>query len=141
MTMDPHLSFGGQCEAAFHFYEQHLGAKILTMLTWGDSPMASQMPADWHGKICHATLTISGRRLMGADVPPGQYHRLAGFHMLLGLDHPAEAERLFQALAENGSVQMPMQETFWALRFGAVTDQFGVSWEINCERPHAPATA
>ena len=133
MTIDPHISFGGQCEAAFAFYETHLGARIQTILRWGDSPMAVQTPADWQGKICHATLVINGHTLMGADVPPPQYERPRGFHLLLGVDDPAEAERLFAALAQGGTVQIPLQQTFWARRFAAVTDQFGVSWEINCK--------
>jgi PhnB protein len=136
MKLTPHLAFGGQCEAAFKFYERCLGGKIITMLTYGDSPMAEQAPAEWRGKIVHATLTAGDSSLMGADVLPGQYERPRGFHILLGIDDPAEAERIYQALVENGSAQMPLQQTFWAVRFGVLVDQFGVSWEINCEQAH-----
>jgi PhnB protein len=136
MRLNPHISFGGQCEAAFHFYERCLGGKIVTMLTWGDSPMATEVPPEWHEKICHATLTIGANVLMGADVPPAQYERPKGFQVLLGIDDPVDAERIFQALADNGTVQMPMQKTFWAARFGVLIDQFGVPWEINCEQAH-----
>ncbi|MGB6943311.1 MAG: VOC family protein [Bryobacteraceae bacterium] len=73
---------------------------------------------------------------MGADVLPEQYERPKGFHVLLGIDDPAEAERVYEALMENGSAQMPLQQTFWAVRFGVLVDQFGVSWEINCEQAH-----
>jgi PhnB protein len=132
MTLDLHISFGGQCEAAFNFYERCLGGKIETMLTWGNSPMANEMPPEWHAKICHATLTVGGSALAGADVPPEQYVRPVGFQVLLGIDDPADAERIFQALADNGTVKMPLQKTFWAARFGALIDQFGVPWEINC---------
>jgi PhnB protein len=134
MRLNPHLSFGGQCEAAFHFYQRCLGGKIETMLTWGNSPMATEVPREWHEKICHATLTVGATQIMGGDVQPGQYERPKGFQILLGVDDPTDAERIFQALAENGTVQMPMQETFWAVRFGALIDQFGVPWGINCEQ-------
>jgi PhnB protein len=136
MRLNPHISFGGQCEAAFHFYERCLGGKIVTMLTWGNSPMATEVPPEWHEKICHATLTVGASELAGADAPPEQYERLRGFQVLLGIDDPVDAERIFQALAQNGTVQMPMQKTFWATRFGVLIDQFGVPWEINCEQAH-----
>ena len=128
MTLEPHISFGGQCEAAFKFYERCLGGKIVTMLTWGNSPMAGEVPPEWHDKICHATLTVGKDVLAGADVPSEQYQRPTSFHLLLGFDEPVEAECVFQALADNGTVAMPMQETFWAARYGNLTDQFGVSW-------------
>jgi PhnB protein len=134
MKLNPHLSFGGQCEAAFQFYERCLGGKILTMLTYGNSPMAEQVPPEWRGKILHATLTVGDNVLVGADVLPEQYEPPKGFQVLLGMDDPVEAERIFQALAENGTVQMPLQKTFWAVRFGVLVDQFGVPWEINCEQ-------
>ena len=128
------LSFSGQCEAAFKFYERCLGGKISLMLTWGDSPMAKDAPEEWSGKILHASLQLGNIVLTGCDVPPQRYEKPRGFSVLLGFDEPADAERVFHALAENGKVQMPLQETFWALRFGGVTDQFGVPWEINCEK-------
>jgi PhnB protein len=135
MKLNPHLSFGGQCEDAFQFYERCFGGKILTMLTYGNSPMAEQVPPEWRGKIAHATLTVGDNVLMGADVLPDQYERPRGFQVLLGIDDPADAERVFQALSENGTVHMPLQKTFWALRFGVLVDRFGVPWEINCEQP------
>lgn len=133
MRLHAHISFGGECEAAFKFYERCLGGKIVTMLTWGDSPMAKEVRPDWHKKICHASLTIGTHVLAGADVLPEQYELPKGFQILLGIDDPADAERIFQALADNGTVTMPLQKTFWAARYGVLVDQFGVPWEINCE--------
>jgi PhnB protein len=133
MTLTPHLSFNGQCEAAFKFYERCLSGKIITMLIWGDSPMATQGPPDFEHKILHATLMIGDSMLAGSDVPPGQYQKPQGCHVLIGIDDPVKGERMFNNLAENGTVQMPFQKTFWASGFGVLTDQFGVSWEINCE--------
>src|SRR5580658_4500674 len=114
MKLTPHLVFGGQCEAAFQFYERVLAGKILTMLAYADSPMAETVPPEWRGKILHATLTVGDSTLMGADAVPEQYERPRGFHVALGIDDAVEAERVYHALAENGTVQMPLQETFWA---------------------------
>jgi len=133
MQINTHLNFNGQCETAFRFYEQCLGGKIATMMTYAGSPMESHFPAEWRGKILHATLTVGDAVLMGADPPPGRYEKPAGFCVALHFKDPAEGERIYQALAEDGAVQMPLQKTFWASRFGMLTDRFGIPWMINCE--------
>jgi PhnB protein len=133
LKLNSHLAFDGQCQAALEFFERCFGGKIVTMLTYGNSPMAEQVPPEWRGKIVHATLTFGGNVLMGADVLQEQYEKPRGFHMLLGADDPTEAERIYHALSENGTVQMPLQKTFWAILFGVLVDQYGISWEINCE--------
>ena len=86
----------------------------------------------------HATLTAGDQQLAGTDAPPGSYERPQGFSVMLRIDQPADAERIFRALAENGTVTMPLQETFWAARFGVLVDQFGISWLINCGGEPAP---
>ena len=141
MNLNPRigLSFDGQCEAAFQFYERCLKGKITFMLRWGESPMAKDAPAEWSGKILHATLIIGATVLMGADALPGTYESPQGLSVLLSLDDLGEddlgeTERLFSTLAENGTVRMPLQETFWAHRFGVVTDQFGIPWTLNYEK-------
>jgi PhnB protein len=134
MKLNPQLVFSGQCEAAFRLYERCLGGKITFMLTWGNSPMVDQAPAEWRDKIYHATLTVGDNVLSGGDPAPEQYEQPKGFSLILGLNDPADAERIFDALAENGTVQMPIQKTFWAVRFGVVVDQFGIPWAINCEQ-------
>jgi PhnB protein len=132
MRLNPHLAFNGQCEAAFKFYQQCLGGEIAVMMAYEDSPEAARTPPEWRKKIIHATLDLGDDRLTGGDALPGQYQRPAGISVLLGLDDAAEADRVFAALAENGAVQMPIQETFWAARFGVLVDQFGTPWLINC---------
>ena len=134
MQLNPYLTFNGQCEAAFKFYENCLGAKIEAMLLWEGTPAAEQVPAEWRSKIMHACLVMGDQELMGADVPPDGYQKPQGFSVTLGLKDAAQAERIFHALAENGTVQMPIQETFWAARFGMLVDQFGIPWMINCEK-------
>ncbi len=133
MKLNPHLVFSGQCEEAFKFYERCLDARIGFILTWGDSPLANQAPPEWGAKVLHATLLVDDTVLTGVDVVPEEYEPPRGFSVMLGLDDPAASERIFDALAENGTVGMPLQKTFWAARFGGVVDRFGIPWEINCE--------
>lgn len=129
------VHFNGQCEAAFRFYERCLGAKTLFMLSWGDSPAAAQAPAGWETKILHARMTVGGMEIVGGDVLPNQYETPKGVSIVLSVDDPATAERIFNALSENGTVYMPLQKTFWAARYGFVVDPYGMRWEINCEEP------
>ena len=133
MQLNPYLSFNGQCEAAFKFYEQCLGGKIGVMLNYGSSPMAEQTPLEWHDKIMHVRLTVGDQVLMGSDSLPEYYEETKGMSVSLNTNDPAEAERIFQAMAENGTVRMALQETFWAARFGMLVDQFGIPWMVNCE--------
>ena len=137
MQLNPYLNFNGQCEIAFRFYEQCLGGKIEATMTYGESPMAEQTPPQWRNKIMHASLIVGDKVLMGADSPPERYEEPKGLSVLLGIDDPVEAERVFHALAEDGTVQMPIQETFWAARFGMLVDRFGIPWMINCEHDAA----
>ena len=132
MQLNPHLSFNGQCQKAFKFYQQCLGGNIQTMMTHGDSPMADQVPSEWRDKILHATLIVGETALMGADVPPDSYKEPGGFSITIQINDPADAERIFGALSEGGTVTMPLQETFWAARFGMVVDRFGIPWMVNC---------
>jgi len=131
MKLNPHLSFNGQCEAASKFYDRALGGKIVGMLTYGNSPMAEQVAPEWRGKIIHATLNVGENAFSGADVVPEQYEKPQGFSILLSIDGSDDAERIFDALAENGVVRMPIQKTFWSPRFGVLVDQFGIPWEIS----------
>ena len=134
MELSPYLIFDGQCEAAFRFYEECLGGKIVAMMTYGQSPMAEHAPAEWHDKILHARLALGDKLLMGSDGPPGRHEDMQGFSVTLTTDDPAEAERVFLALAEEGTVRMQLQQTFWAVRFGMLVDRFGTPWMINCEK-------
>ena len=136
MQLNPYLTFDGRCEAAFKFYEKALGGKIEAMMTFGSSPMAEQTPAEWRSKIMHARMTVGDQTLMASDAPPDRYEAMKGFMVTLGTDNPGEAERIFHALSEKGTIQMPIQQTFWAARFGMLTDQFGTPWMINCEQAH-----
>jgi PhnB protein len=129
------IHFNGQCEAALRFYERSLGARIVFTMTWGDSPMASKAPAGWEKKILHSRMTLGDTEIVAGDVPSHQYEKPRGFSIQLNLDDPVAGERIFNALAEGGTVLVPFEKTFWAARYGFVVDQFGVPWEVNCEQP------
>lgn len=97
--------------------------------------MANSVPKEWGKKIMHASLRVGGQSLMGADTPPGSYQAPHGFSVALHIEDPAEAERVFGALAEGGKIGMPIQETFWAHKFGMLVDRFGTPWMVNCGKP------
>jgi PhnB protein len=140
MQMNPYLLFNGQCEEAFKFYEKCLGGKIESLSTFANSPMEQHVPAEWSGKVMHASLNLGdGVILMGSDPPPGRYQAPQGFSVSLGIKDPAETERIFNELAQDGKVQMPIQKTFWSERFGMVADRFGIPWMLNCEQAAAHA--
>lgn len=133
MQLNPYLTFKGDCETAFKFYEKILGGKIVMMQAHEGTPAAEQTPPEWRGKILHARMTVGDWVLMGSDAPPSRYEQPKGFSVTVSVEDPAEADRVFQALAENGTVRMPIQKTFWAIRFGMLVDRFGTPWMINCE--------
>jgi PhnB protein len=99
--------------------------------------MADQVPADWGDKVMHGSLTVAGQVLNGGDVAPDQYEAPKGFSLSLQIKGEADAERIFHELAKDGRVIMPLQQTFWALRFGHVVDRFGIPWLINCEESNS----
>ncbi len=131
MKLNPYLAFDGRCREAFEFYQKTLGGKIVFIQTYGESPMASDMPPETHGRVMHVTLQIGDQELQGADAPQGQFSKPAGFCVALHVDDAAEGERAFSALAENGTTQMPFQPTFWAKGFGMCIDRFGTPWAVN----------
>ncbi|HWP83804.1 MAG TPA: VOC family protein [Terriglobia bacterium] len=137
MQLNPYLLFKGQCEEAFQFYAALLGGKIAALMPHQGTPAEQHVPPEWRAKILHARLEIGDQVLMASDCPPDRYEPPRGFSVTLNLKSPKEAERIFQALAENGTVQMPLEKTFWAERFGMCVDRFGIPWMVNCEPPPA----
>lgn len=139
MQINPYLSFNGQCEAAFKFYEECLGAKLGPMFRYDGTPLAHQVPAEWQDKVMHASFTVGEQVLMGGDVAPDRYEEPKGISLSLQMNSTAKAERIFQLLAKDGTVVMPLEKTFWAARFGMLVDRFGIPWLINCEESGEPA--
>jgi PhnB protein len=133
MQVAPYLIFGGECRQAFEFYQECLGGNV-HMIDWGIPEVAEHAPANWRDKILHARLEVGQTMLMGSDGRPGETVTKGGFSVSLSVENPQDAERLFAALSEGGSVTMPIGPTFWAVRFGMFVDRFGVAWMINCEK-------
>jgi PhnB protein len=133
MQLTVYLSFKGQCEAAFKFYERCLGGQLGAIFHYAGSPAANQVPADWQDKVMHGSLTLGDQVLMGADVVPDRYEEPRGFSLSLQITGTAEAERIFHQFAQGGRIVLPLEKTFWAARFGMVVDRFGIPWLINCE--------
>jgi len=147
MDLNTYLFFDGQCEEAFKLYEKVLGGRITALMRYGDVPSG---PAVLKGntRVIHTNLQVGDRVLMGSDTPPAglgpmpsghqpdAYKTPQGFRANISVDTPAEAERIYHALAENGTVAMPIGETFFAHRFGMLNDRFGTPWMVTC--PKAP---
>jgi PhnB protein len=105
------------------------------MLTFGETPAGEHIPKDLHNLIIHTRLIVGDQAIMGSDTTPDRpVDKMSACSISLNVDSIAEAERVFKALAEDGDVQMPLETTFWAARFGMLVDRFGVSWMVNCEK-------
>lgn len=138
MKTTPYLTFNGECREAFEFYADVLDGKIEAMITHGDSPIADEVPEAMHSAIMHAYLVAGNVELMASDAMGGRYEKPSGLYVSLHVDTPEEADRIFSALADGGSVVMPIDETFWAQRFGMLVDRFGTPWMVNCPNDWRP---
>ena len=132
MRVNPYLLFNGRCQEAFTFYAECLGGKIEAMLPHAGTPAEGHVPPEWREKIMHARLSLGEDVIMGSDAPPGHFEP-KGFSVAIQLSDPAEADRIFQRLSAGGTVTMPIQQTFWAVRFGMLVDRFGTPWMVNCQ--------
>ena len=128
-----YLNFNGRCAEAFRFYERCFGGKIQFLQTFGESPMKDQVGPDWQDKIMHVTLAVGDNVVMGSDAPPAYYGAPRGMYVSLRIADAAEGERVFNALAKDGQINMPFQKTFWSAGFGMVVDRFAIPWMVNCD--------
>jgi len=129
--LNAYLSFDGRCAEAMRFYAQALDARIETLLTVRQSPMAADSPPEVQDQVMHAYLVGPGFSLMAGDAMGMPWQGVHGVAMTLNYDTVDEATRRFAALAEGGTVTMPLAESFWAQTFGMLTDRFGVPWIVN----------
>lgn len=134
MQINTYVMFQGTCDAAFKLYEELLGGKTTMRMIYAESPMVEQTAPEWRDKVMHATMSVGHTVLMGMDAAPAHYQEPKGFYVSLGVEEEADADRIFQALAVDGKVHMPIQKTFWSLRFGMLVDRFGIPWMINCTK-------
>jgi PhnB protein len=135
MKLNPYLNYGGNCQEAFRFYEKHLGGKITMMMTHSEMPGAKDVPPELQKAVLYARMTIGETYVMGSDVSPDRFKPMRSVYLSMAVDTSKEAERIHALLSEGGEIFMPMQETFFALRFSMLRDKFGTSWMIIHERP------
>lgn len=135
MNVRTYLNYGGNCGEAFRFYEQNLGGKIGFMMTFGQMPDPSQAPPGMENGVLHAQIEVGGATILASDVPPDRFQPMRSAYLCLSVDSDSEAERIYGLLSDGGEVFMPIQETFFATRYGILRDRFGTSWMVIHERP------
>lgn len=134
MKVQAYISFGGRCEEALTFYKKSIGAEVTSLMRWKDSPDATMKPAPgYEEKVMNAAFRIGETQLMADDGMGAKEAEFKGMTLAIVVADDAEAKRVFMALAEGGSVQMPLAKTFWASSFGVLTDKFGVPWMVNVD--------
>ncbi|HEX9201017.1 MAG TPA: VOC family protein [Acidobacteriaceae bacterium] len=135
MKLNTYLNFGGNCEEALRFYEQHLGGKITSMMKWSQMPDAEKhTPPGYADAILHARLELGDTVVMASDVPKDRFQPMRSVYLSLSVGSSEEAERIYKLLTDGGEVYMAMGETFFAHRFGQFRDKFGTSWMVIHER-------
>jgi PhnB protein len=136
-TISPYLFFAGRCEEAIEFYRSALGAEVEMMMRFDESPEPAppgMLQAGFEKKIMHASLRIRGVPIMASDGCDDR-SKFGGFRLALAVPTEADARKAFDALADGGSVQMPLTETFWSPCYGMVTDRFDVGWMVMVAGP------
>ena len=134
MAFHPYLNFGGNCREAFSRYQEIFGGELVLM-PMSEMPAEVEVPADQGDLIMYAALTFEGHILMASDDPSPTFGPVQGMFVNYTVGDAAEAERVFEALADGGKVTMPIGETFWSPRFGMCVDRFGTPWMVNAEDP------
>jgi PhnB protein len=133
MSIQPYLFFNGRCEEAIEFYRKALGAEQIMMLRFKQAPDQSMCQPGMGEKIMHARLKIGDAVIFLSDGMSSEPKGFEGFSLSFTVRDEAEAERRFNALADGGKVQMPLDKTFFSPKFGAVADKFGVGWMVYVE--------
>jgi PhnB protein len=132
-VVQPYLFFGGRCEEALAFYRTALGAEIERLLRHKDNPETpppGTLQPGFENKVMHASFRIGKTTLMASD-GCSDGSTFSGFSLAISVPNEAEADRIFNALAAQGQVQMPLTKTFWSPRFGMLTDRFGIGWMVS----------
>ncbi|SFU17081.1 VOC family protein [Pseudomonas marincola] len=138
MKINPYLMFDGQAEAAFQLYAKVLKGEIKTLMRYRETPECAEMPEPFLDRVMHVCLEVDGQLLMASDTASAEpFSGMKGCSITLNVASISEAQRVFDTLSEQGTVEMPLAQTFWAVRFGSLVDRFGVSWLINCEKDDA----
>ncbi len=131
--LNPYLNFDGKAEEAFKFYQSIFGGELYVQ-KMSEAPGTENLPENEKDYVMHAALPIGSNTLMASDCLKSQGHELNignNNYLSFAPDTREDADRIFNTLAEGGSIEMPMQEMFWGDYFGSLKDRFGVQWMIN----------
>lgn len=140
MQLNTYLSFNGDCRQALESYARIFGGKVLAMMTFAEMPPqegCGEIPAAARDLVMHGCVDLGGQLLMGTDATPEHpYPGITGAYVSIQVSDTGEAERLFAALSDGAKrIEMPLQQTFWARRYGSLVDRHGVPWMVNCSDP------
>jgi PhnB protein len=133
MHVEPYLFFEGRCEEAINFYKSAVGAEVVMLMRYKeapDQPPPGMLPPNSGDKVMHATVRIGNSNVNLSDGGCSHKATFGGFSLSLNVATPEQADRHFAALAEGGTVTMPIGRTFFSPRFGMLTDRFGMGWMI-----------
>lgn len=135
MVINPYLNFPGNTEEAFNFYRSVFGGEFALLLRFKDTPEAARVPADLQDKIMHIALPLSKTNvLMGTDALESMGHKITSgtnHHLSVHTNSEAETKTVFDALADGGTVTVPLDKTFWGAYFGMLTDRYGIQWMVS----------
>ena len=133
MAFHPYLFFGGNCREALTRYQEIFGGELVIM-AMKDVPAEHEVPANQAELVMHAALTLNGNLLMASDDPTtDSFGPVQGMMVSYSVADPGEAKRVFEALAEGGTVMQPIGETFWSPMFGMCVDRFGTPWMVGAD--------
>lgn len=138
MKMNVHVNFKGSAHEAFAFYQKVFGTAAPFEMTYGQAPHGMPVSPDMADKVMHTSIPLGEGLLMGCDAPEGRSSPMGGFQVSVEPDSEAEVKRIYEALAEGGTVQMPLSPTFWSPLFGMCTDKFGVAWMVGLAGQNQP---
>ena len=132
--IQPYLLFGGRCEEALEFYRKAIGAEVEMIMRFKESPAPTppgMLAEGFENKVMHSSFRVGETTIMASDGCSPEDGNFHGFSLSLAVSGEADADRVFAALADGGSVKMPLGKTFWSPRFGMLTDRFGLGWMIT----------
>jgi PhnB protein len=135
MQLEPYLFFDGKCEEALNFYKNVFGGTIEGISRWSEMPKDAGGPPvtpETANRVMHATFKSPGVSFMASDASPGKIYGEGPISLSVATSDLAEAERVFNGLANGGKVEMPMADTFWGAKFGMLSDKYGIDWMVSC---------
>jgi PhnB protein len=134
LELEPYLFFYGKCEEALNFYKGIFGGEITSIMRMKEAPPEMAAPPNWSDKIMHARFSAPSVKFMASDGRPDTVSADGNIALSLSTRDQTEGTRVFDKLAQGGTVDMPLQDTFWGARFGVLKDKYGIEWMVNCDK-------